>query len=170
MMFKRLFNRDNILTIKVKNPARSKPLRRDVKTIICQSGLEFDIYWKDTGKVGIGPSVAVYVEEFEFLRFDCFGAEKGHFHIFASRSDQGRGGDRIWWREQSREQQIERTLWELENNLQNFFGLAEDDGIRNFQVDTGAVSKSLTQVRSNLQLHLIAISDLISFKNQRPGH
>ena len=146
---------------KVRNPARSKPLRRDVQSVVCQDDLEFDVYWKDTGEVGMGPTVAVYVYEIEFLRFDCFGANKGHFHIFAGQETDSPGGERIWWREETRTQQIDRTLWELEFNLQNFLNLANDISIRRFKIDREALLNCLPKIRTNLQLHLGTVKSII---------
>lgn len=133
---------------------RSKPLRKDVQTVTIQEGLEFDIYWKDTGKVGIGPTVAVYAKQREVLRFDCFGADLGHFHIF-NRTDRPKAtADRLFFQEESRVAQIDRTLWELENNLASYLQLHSDPGIRNMLLERETVTSKIQTIASILRSHL----------------
>lgn len=147
-----------------RNPARSKALRRDVVTEVIQPHLEFDIYWKDTGDVGAGPTVAVYIYEKEVLRFDCFGPDKGHYHIFTD-YEESHKNDRILWRESSRTDQISRTLWDLEKNLVTLIQLVPDVRIRRFQVDQSALQERLPVVRNHLETHLKLVEDHIANKN-----
>lgn len=165
-MLKNLFRsrRDLEIEKSPRNPARSKPLRKDVVTYVIQPHLEFDIYWKDTGDVGIGPTVAVYIYEKEVLRFDCFGPDKGHYHIFTEYED-GSKNDRIFWRESSRIDQISRTIWDLEKNLDTLIQLVSDGRIRQFQINHSALQSKLPIVRNQLEDHLKLVQNHIAEKN-----
>jgi len=141
---------------------RSKPLRKDVQTVTIQEGLEFDIYWKDTGKVGIGPTVAVYAKQREVLRFDCFGPDLGHFHIF-NRSDRPKDpADRLFFHEESRAAQIDRTLWELENNLASYLQLHSDPAIRNMVLEKDMVTSKIQTVDSILRSNLRKVNKYLA--------
>lgn len=160
------FRRDLGIKEIPRNPARSKPLRKDVVTQVIQPNLELDIYWKDTGDVGIGPTVAVYIYEKEVLRFDCFGPDKGHYHIFTE-YEEGQKNDRIFWRESSRIDQISRTLWDLEKNLDTLIQLVSDVRIRQFQINHSALESKLPIVRNHLEAHLKLVENHIV--NKSPG-
>src|SRR5262245_14455686 len=54
--------------------------RSDVEWIQVQPDVTLKVYWKIL-PIGKGPAVSLYVFEFQILRFDCFGARDGHFHL-----------------------------------------------------------------------------------------
>src|SRR6266852_5590791 len=56
-------------------------IRRDVEWIRVQPDVSLKVYWKVL-PIGKGPAISLYIFEFQILRFDCFGATDGHFHLF----------------------------------------------------------------------------------------
>jgi hypothetical protein len=52
------------------------------------------VYWKIL-PIGKGPAVSLYAFGFQILRFDCFGATDGHFHLFLGWPSPT-NEDRIW--------------------------------------------------------------------------
>ena len=144
--------------------ARSKPLRKDVRTIEVQEGLEFDVYWKDTGKIGIGPAVAVYVCLREVLRFDCFGPDLGHFHIFNGPEQPKGERHRIFFQEDSRPDQIQRTIWEIKNNLGSYLQLHSDLRIKNFPIDQKGIKGNMNQLEAILMSHKETVEEYMCRK------
>ncbi len=134
-----------------RNPERSKPMRKDVHTIILQPNVEFDTYWKDTGKVGAGPTVAIYAYEIEILRFDCFGALKGHYHVFSDLCNKQSDEHRISFKETTREEQIDRTIWEIENNLLSLIRLIANNRIRSIEIDRNSLKNIIPQLKKSLE-------------------
>ena len=55
-------------------------LRKDLLNIKVIEDVYFQVYWKVL-EHGKGPAVILYVNRKEVLKFDCFGKDKGHFHI-----------------------------------------------------------------------------------------
>ena len=45
-----------------------------------QEDVLFQVYWKSL-PIGTGPAVILKAFGQEILKFDCFGKEKGHFHV-----------------------------------------------------------------------------------------
>jgi len=56
-------------------------IRRDVEWIGVQPDVDLEVYWKIL-PIGKGPAISLYAFGFEILKFDCFGARGGHFHLF----------------------------------------------------------------------------------------
>jgi hypothetical protein len=65
------------------------------------------------------------------LKFDCLGAQHGHFHVY-SLEKSGKGRMRVFFREQTVEEQIERSVFEVVWNLQSYLRSCKLERARNF--------------------------------------
>lgn len=89
--------------------------RRDIKRFSLGHSAFFETYWKIYG-IGRGPALALYVNEEEVLKFDFYGYGKGHYHVQVSQPLNCRQ-HAIFMPETSIPEQIERAIFEIENNL-----------------------------------------------------
>lgn len=101
----RILRKLKLLPSQVSTPV----MRRDLKEIAICENLSFLVYWKIL-KIGKGPAVILRAFDKEILKFDCFGEKDGHYHI-APYYD-----FRIYFCENSVEEQIRRTIQELQIN------------------------------------------------------
>lgn len=85
-------------------------IRKDIRNFRVNEDIRLCVYWKVL-KIGRGPAVTVNVKGKEIAKYDCFGKEKGHYHLAP---DYGR---RIYFKEQTAAEQIERTYLEITNNF-----------------------------------------------------
>lgn len=102
------------------------PNRGQLSTITYSSPQDtrIEVFWKDFRGLtsvdarlqdGIGPVISVIVVGREVLRFDCLGTS-GHYHAVLVRPDPT-AEIRIWFREQDLAEQVERSFFEIERNL-----------------------------------------------------
>jgi hypothetical protein len=89
-------------------------IRKDPFKIDIQDNLYFLVFHKSID-CGFGPSVSLYINGYEFLKFDCFGRNKGHFHIYGKKSET------IFFTENTSLEQINKTSYELTNNIKFYF-------------------------------------------------
>ena len=55
-------------------------IRKDIYKVDIQDNLYFLVFHK-TFNGDYGSAVSLYVNDYEFLKFDCLGENKGHYHI-----------------------------------------------------------------------------------------
>jgi len=79
-------------------------IRKDLYIINVQKGLYLLVFHK-TFNGGIGPALSVYINNYEYLKFDCFGDKKGHFHIYDNRKN-----ETIFFSEKTCEEQINKVV------------------------------------------------------------
>lgn len=111
---------------------------------ICEQ-LSFLVYWKVLS-VGKGPAVILKAFDQEILKFDCFGEKDGHYHI-APQYD-----FRIYFWEKSVEDQIERTIQELQTNGLRYLKNQADPKVNSIQPSPASYSKAILEVEK-LLLH-----------------
>ena len=63
------------------------------------------------------------------LKFDCFGEDKGHYHIYDNITN-----ETIYFTEKTCEEQITRTSYELINNIGFYLNKSNIEGIKNFKI------------------------------------
>jgi hypothetical protein len=100
-------------------PSRlSSPNVSEARGVSLRDGVRLDVYWLRTSQ-GCGPAASLVAFGDEILRFDCLGPDTGHMHfnLKQTRGFQGGGMARLYFREQSIEEQIARSRFELVNNL-----------------------------------------------------
>jgi hypothetical protein len=134
------------------------PLRRDRVRLEVQEGVCLDVFWKSLDR-GRGPAAALFVHGDEVLRFDCFGPERGHYHAVDG-SRRGANRRRVYFEEATVEDQIERSLSELRQNLAGYLGRNPRRSIRRLTVDSEALALACDQARARMHELLRTVPEL----------
>lgn len=113
--------------------SKKAQIRKDVIHFEIENGVGLEVYWKI---LNIGRSVAVifYAFGYEILRFDCYVEGLGHAHIQLVECQQ-KCKSRLLLPEKRVEEQIDRAIFELENNLYYWLQRHPDRQIRTLKVD-----------------------------------
>ena len=119
-------------------------IRKDIFRIHVQPHMYFLVFHKDL-KIGFGPALCLYIHGIEFLKFDCFGYEKGHYHIFNGITNKGR----IYFEEETVEEQIQKTYSEL-CNLEKYLEESTLQRIRNYKIEIEFYMPSLEKAIEKL--------------------
>jgi len=99
-----------------------------------QPGLHIEVFWKvEHPFLGRGPTAIVYLGQKSMLKFDCLGAGHGHFHVYALEKS-GKARLRVFFREQTVEEQIERSVFELVWNLETYLRSCRLERARSFKL------------------------------------
>ena len=116
--------------------AGTSNVRKDVLRYEIQPNAHVDVFWKVL-PIGRGPAVSLFVHGEEVLKFDCFGAGRGHYHVNERQwSRRVRGVvQRLYLPEPTVEAQIERALFELTTNLSVYLQQNDDPRIRAVVID-----------------------------------
>ena len=102
-------------------------VRKDVLKIEIQENAYMLVYHKNLD-IGFGPALGLYLYDIEYLKFDFFGEEKGHYHIFNKKRDV-----RIYFKERTVLEQINKVAHELTNNIQTYLEGSKNKKILEFQ-------------------------------------
>lgn len=116
-------------------------IRKDIYTIEIQQNFHMLVFHK-TYNGGFGSAVSLYFFNFEFLKFDCFGLQKGHYHIYDQKTN-----PTIYFKEQTAIEQIEKTASELKNNIQYYLEKSPNGKIKNFSIDMGLFIDAIDKMR-----------------------
>jgi hypothetical protein len=119
-------------------------LRKDVVKIDIQANAYVLVYHKFLD-IGSGSSIGLYLYNKEFLKFDCFGSRKGHYHVFNKKTDK-----RIYFTEQTAKEQIEKTIHELTNNINSYLVTSPNIKIKKFVFDTNLLKLKLAEAKQIL--------------------
>ena len=119
-------------------------IRKDLYRIDIQDGLYFIVFHK-TFNGGFGSALSVYVNDFEFLKFDCFGIEKGHFHVYDNRKN-----ETIYFSEKICEEQINRIIFELTNNINLYFNKSRKKDIQTFSIDMISLLNKIDIIKNKM--------------------
>lgn len=133
------------------------PARRDVASIPVQPEVELRVCWKQL-EIGHGPAASLFVLGDEVLRFDCFGAGRGHYHAELVQPERATG--RIYFPERSVEEQIERSLFELTRNLAYYLQRNPRRDVRRFCVDPAALEQACAEARRRMLAYLETVDAL----------
>ena len=132
--------------------------RKDVLVFDIQLELKLVVFWKVL-PIGKGPALSLYACGEEVLKFDCFGAEKGHYHISFSTPIQTTE-DRLYFYEQSAYEQIDRALFELKNNLNYYLQRHRRRKIRNIKVNQKLLTNHCITAGAKMQEFLNEVPEL----------
>jgi hypothetical protein len=94
---------------------------------------------------GFGPAVSLYLNEHEFLKFDCFGIEKGHYHIY-----DGKTNDTIFFAEKTCREQIDKTAYELSNNIEFYLKKSNNVNIQNFKINIEVLLSKMNEMKNKM--------------------
>lgn len=103
------------------------------------------MYWKVL-PIGKGPAIILKVLGQEFMKFDCFGKDKGHYHISPKYNF------RIFFTENTRKSQIKRSIDELKTSTQNYLKQHPDTRINQLVLNTSAFYDSLGRAEQQLNI------------------
>lgn len=119
-------------------------LRKDVVKIDIQENAYVLVYHKFLD-IGSGSSIGLYLYNKEYLKFDCFGKNKGHYHVNNKKND-----DRIYFTEQTAKEQIEKTINELTTNINSYLVMSSNIKIKEFVFDYNLLKSKLTEAKQIL--------------------
>ena len=156
-LFKRFLEpiRKSVSNNNFKKPPK---VRKNVTNISIQKDVYFQVYWKEL-KVGKGPAVILYIYDKEILKFDCFGKGKGHYHVnFCTQN--GAKVNRLYFIENNAKEQIERTAFELEKNLNYYLERNIDPRIRQIHLKQDSLEKAVCKIKSKMTEFLSSIPEL----------
>ena len=128
-----------------KNSKPYENIRKDIVDIIIQDGVFLEVYWKIL-EIGKGPAVTLVVYDYEILRFDCFGKEKGHYHIML-REYENKSEQRIYFPEKTVEEQIDRTVFEITGNLYYYIHRNPIRKVRNMKISEDRLWEAARQAK-----------------------
>src|SRR5438552_16915510 len=117
-------------------------IRRDVEWIHVQPDVDLEVYWKVL-PIGKGPAISLYAFGFQILKFDCFGATDGHFHLFLV-CPSPTSEDRIWLPEPNATAQVERAIFELKRNAPDYLQRHADERVRRLHLEPATGSTACT--------------------------
>jgi hypothetical protein len=136
--------------------------RRDVEWIRVQPDVALKVYWKVL-PIGKGPAISLYVFEFQILRFDCFGATDGHFHLLLGWPSPT-SEDRVWLPEPNATAQVERTMFELKKNVDYYLQRHNDERVRRLRLEPETWSTACTRARDRMLYFLSSVPELADVK------
>lgn len=122
--------------------------QKDLTIFAVPDNIELKVYWADRVN-GTGPVMDVMAVGVKILRFDCFGKDAGHYHTelgnaFACKHH------RIYFREESVEEQIDRSLFEVRTNLSYFLERHHNRRVRRLIIDSIKLDNTLSLVREKM--------------------
>lgn len=119
-------------------------IRKDIYKIDIQDNLYFLVFHKIYND-GFGSAVSLYINEYEFLKFDCFGENKGHYHIYDDIKS-----EMIYFTEKSCTEQINRIVYELSNNINFYLNKSNREDIKNFNIETSDFIKKIDDIKNKM--------------------
>lgn len=136
--------------------------RHDVEWIHVQPDVDLEVYWKVL-PIGKGPAVSLYAFGFQILKFDCFGATDGHFHLFLGWPSPTTE-DRIWLQEPSAPAQVERAIFELKRNAPYYLQRHNDERVRRLELEPAPWFTACTQARDKMLYFLQTVPELAEMR------
>ncbi|WP_075351824.1 hypothetical protein [Algoriphagus marinus] len=130
----------------IPQPKKTTVTHEDEVIFKIQDDVFFQVYWKSL-PIGKGPAVILKAFGQEILKFDCFGKEKGHYHIAPNYDF------RIYFVEETIEEQIQRTILELKINGLRYLKIQKDPKIKAINPNLNDFNAILKQVESTLLQH-----------------
>jgi hypothetical protein len=137
-------------------------IRRDVEWIRVQPDVDLEVYWKVL-PIGKGPAISLYAFGFQILKFDCFGAADGHFHLFLGWPSPTTE-DRIWLPEPSATAQVERAMFELTKNVTYYLQRHDDGRVRRLRLESQVWCTACTRARDKMLHFLSSVPELADVK------
>ncbi len=132
---------------KKRRAASRRAVRRDVVQFELAKNAYLEVYWKIFG-VGQGPAIALYVEDEEVLKFDCYG-KTGHYHMQMLEPTAPKR-PMLWMLEETVEAQVERALFELERNLHWYLERHPLKAVRQTKINRTRLKTVLPEARACL--------------------
>ncbi len=121
-----------------------------------QDGCFLETYLNDqTGADGrryFGPAASLVVHGSDIMRFDCLGHPLGHYHMASPYPYGIRKGlvGEIWLPEKTIEEQIERTIFELQRNSNFYLQKHPRRKVRNTRLDQERLAAVCAKMKSKM--------------------
>ena len=132
-------------------------IRNDVVDFEIDEDAGLEVYWKII-KVAEGPALIFHALGYEVLRFDTCINGQAHFHTQLVECEQ-KSESRLFLPEETVEKQIDRIIFELENNLYYWLQRHPDRQIRSlrfnqarFKAATGKAKKKMLEFAEKLKV------------------
>src|SRR6266487_87464 len=149
-------------SVRFDSDALTAGVRRDVKWIHVQPDVDLEVYWKVL-PIGKGPAISLYAFGFQILKFDCFGATDGHFHLFLGWPSPT-NEDRIWLPEPSGTAQVERAIFELKRNAPYYLQRHNVERVRGLHLEPASWSAACTKAGDKMRHFLRSVPELTDLK------
>ncbi|MDJ1180300.1 hypothetical protein PJF56_15655 [Roseofilum sp. BLCC_M91] len=122
--------------------------RQDVVHFLITENTSLQVYWKSL-KAGISVAVIFCAFEYEALRFDCYLKRKGHYHLQLMEC-QDNCKEHVLMAESTVEEQIDRAIFELENNLYYYLQRHPDRRVRTLKVERSPLKAAIQSARTKM--------------------
>jgi hypothetical protein len=122
-----------------------------------QEGCFLETCWIDrTGPDGnreCGPAIFLVVHGSEIMKFDCYGYPSGHYHVATPYPHGIRKGltGRILLPEKTREEQVDRAIFELQRNGQYYLQTHPRRKVRSTRLDGRRMAAICAEMRARLR-------------------
>lgn len=136
-----------------KKTKSNKIIRKNAQKISIQDRVYLNVYWKVL-KIGKGPAVTFNIDDQEILKFDCFGKDDGHYHIFPNYKK------RIFFSEQTAREQIKRTAIELKTNLNSYLLMHDSKDVRNVSINQEKLEKAVEVMKEKMIFFLENVPEI----------
>jgi hypothetical protein len=131
-------------------PSRlGSPNVSDIHSMQLKSPMQLHVYWLSLPEAS-GPAASLVVQDDEVMRFDCLGKGHGHMHLNVKQSRGYPDETRLYFIEQSIEEQIERSCFELQANSEFAFKSNFDYRIRRLRLDPESAEQAASFVRQTM--------------------
>ena len=135
------------------------PDRRDVRRLVINEKLELHVFWKVLTR-GRGPSFSLFACGDEILRLDCFGAGEGHYHAqFYCPETPTRS--RLFFFEQTASEQVKRSVFEINSNLDYYLQRHPRKCVRQLQIDADILHDACQKGQLIAQSYLSEVPELV---------
>lgn len=135
-----------------RRPRTALDTARDVETLVPQPEVRIVTYWSDVPGAGRGPSASVHVLDFEVLRLDCFGDDRGHMHLNPDlfRLWTGRSRLRLFFPAGDRRSHVARAAFELATNLEAAKHMNPIGAIRRVALDRAKLATAAAEMERRM--------------------
>jgi len=118
-------------------------IRKDIYMIDITDNIYFLVFHKILPK-RFGSAVSLYINNYEFLKFDCFGENNGHYHIYDTK-----GNEEMYFTEKTSEEQIQKTC-EFLTNINFFLQKSNKRDIKNITIDMNTFIPKINEVKAKM--------------------
>jgi hypothetical protein len=116
----------------------------ELRSIAVQEGITLGVYWTEVAQ-GAGPCASLFVLDEEVLRLDCFAGSSAHMHFNPVQLNLPLPWEitpRVVFPPGDARAQIDRAVFELENNTKAALQMNQLARLRNFSVDRVAFAEA----------------------------
>ncbi len=143
--------------------SKKDQIRNDVVHFEITENVGLEVYWKIL-KVAEGPSLIFYALGYEILRFDTYIGGQAHCHIQLVEC-QKKCKSRLLLPEKTIEEQIERSVFELKNNLSYWLQRHPDSQVRRLKVDKSKLQMAAEQAKEKMLEYTEKIKNTVQINN-----